>query len=902
MKKLLTSTLTVALMGFAVGCGDDDSSTDNGGTTNPGGGTTEWTSPVDHPNVSCSEVTSGSLCKVTGSITSDLTLTKSDDITWLLEGPVFVGNDADATTLTVDAGVTVYASTAVQDTLLCVTRGAKIEAEGAADAPIVFTPDNDTGVRGQWGGLIINGKSHLNKSGGVAQGEGNTGEYGGGESPDLEDNSGTLKYVRVEYAGRLLTTEDELNGIAFQAVGSGTTVDYVQVHMNKDDGIEWFGGTVNVKHIFVTGIADDSFDWTAGWTGKGQFMIAQQYVDAGDRMIEADNSGSDNDALPRSKPTLSNVTLVGQGLDGAGDTGILLREGTAANISNAVVFNASGACLDIDQAATYANAFANGAYTGELSIANSFIYNCKESFKSDDDSTATDVLFTLQDWFGQADWNNAITDPKLTDATNVEAPDFTPASGSPLLAGAAVPADSFFEAVDYVGAMGSDNWLAGWSRGSIDPSQGTAVEVPLPDHPNVACTELTSGSNLCKVTGTLTESLSMKKADNITWLIEGPVFVGNDADETVLSIDPGVTVFASTAVQDTLLCVTRGSKINAVGSQNAPIVFTPDNDTGVRGQWGGLIINGKSHLNKSGGVAQGEGNTGEYGGGESPDLEDNSGTLKYVRVEYAGRLLTTEDELNGIALQAVGSGTTIDYVQVHMNKDDGIEWFGGTVNVKHILVTGIADDSFDWTAGWTGKGQFMIAQQYADDGDRMIEADNSGSNNDALPRSNPTLSNLTLVGQGADGAGDTGILLREGTGVSISNAIVFNASGACLDIDQAATYANAYADGAYTGNLTIANSYAFGCSETFKSDSDSTADDVAFTIADWYGQADWANAEVDPGLTTEAANEANPDFAPAAGAAVLSGGVVPADDFFEDVDFVGAVGADDWTANWTRGR
>ena len=263
-------------------------------------------------------------------------MTKADDITWLLEGPVFVGNDADATTLTVEAGVTVYASTAVQDTLLCVTRGAKLEAEGAADAPIVFTPDNDTGVRGQWGGLIINGKSHLNKSGGVAQGEGNTGEYGGGATPDLEDNSGTLKYVRVEYAGRLLTTEDELNGIALQAVGSGTTVDYVQVHMNKDDGSEWFGGTVNVKHILVTGIADDSFDWTAGWTGKGQFMIAQQYADAGDRMIEADNSGSSNDALPRSQPTLSNLTLVGQGLDGAGDTGILLREGTAANISNAV--------------------------------------------------------------------------------------------------------------------------------------------------------------------------------------------------------------------------------------------------------------------------------------------------------------------------------------------------------------------------------------------------------------------------------------------------------------------------------------------------------------------------------------------------------------------------------------
>ena len=104
--------------------------------------------------------------------------------------------------------------------------------------------------------------------------------------------------------------------------------------------------------------------------------------------------------------------------------------------------------------------------------------------------------------------------------------------------------------------------------------------------------------------------------------------------------------------------------------------------------------------------------------------------------------------------------------------------------------------------------------------------------------------------------------------MSISNSIVYNASGACLDIDQAATYANAYADGAFTGNLAIANSYVFGCSESFKSDEDSTAVDVAFTISDWYGQAEWANTEADPGLSLEAANEAAPDFAPAA--AILS--------------------------------
>ena len=119
----------------------------------------------------------------------------------------------------------------------------------------------------------------MNKEGGVAEGEGNTGEYGGGANPDNTDSSGTFEYVVVEYAGKLITTEDELNGIAFQAVGSGTTVDYVQVHMNQDDGMEFFGGTVNATHIVLSGIGDDSIDWTSGYTGKIQYAIIHQYGD-----------------------------------------------------------------------------------------------------------------------------------------------------------------------------------------------------------------------------------------------------------------------------------------------------------------------------------------------------------------------------------------------------------------------------------------------------------------------------------------------------------------------------------------------------------------------------------------------------------------------------------------------
>ena len=147
-------------------------------------------------------------------------------------------------------------------------------ADGTPDAPIIMSSDAAIGsrARGQWGGLIINGSAPTNQ--GVTFGEGDTGAFGGNNP---SDSSGTLRYVRLEFAGIEFSPDNELNGIAFQGVGSGTIVDHVQVHMNQDDGIEMFGGTVNLKYVLVTGARDDSFDWTDGWTGKGQFWVAQQY-------------------------------------------------------------------------------------------------------------------------------------------------------------------------------------------------------------------------------------------------------------------------------------------------------------------------------------------------------------------------------------------------------------------------------------------------------------------------------------------------------------------------------------------------------------------------------------------------------------------------------------------------
>jgi len=204
-----------------------------------------------------------------------------------------------------------------------------------------------------------------------------------------------------------------------------------------------------------------------------------------------------------------------------------------------------------------------------------------------------------------------------------------------------------------------------------------------------------------------------------------------------------------------------------------------------RANWGGLVISGDAPLNVPGGEAFGEGDTGVYGGN---DPNDSSGVLRYVRVEYAGIEFSPDNELNGIAFQGVGRGTVVEFVQVHFNKDDGLEFFGGTVDVKYAVMTGIGDDSFDWTEGWQGRGQFWIAQQYGDDADQGIEADNNAENNDLEPRANPTLYNLTLIGdpdfdQGSES--DEGILLREGTAATIKNSIVMGFKEVGLNINDA---------------------------------------------------------------------------------------------------------------------
>jgi hypothetical protein len=407
----------------------------------------------------------GDVCTVTGPLLADTTFTA--DRKWVLKGGVFVGDDTDPnaapTTLTVEPGTTVFGDTATLSFLL-ITRGSRIVAEGNREQPIVFTSAGDAGsrIRGHWGGLILNGQAPVSGCSGdpcTLQGEAGTGTYGGA---DANDDSGVLKFVRIEFPGKLIDDENELNGLALQGVGSGTTVDFVQVHKAADDCIEFFGGTVNAKHIVCTGTGDDGLDWTFGWTGKAQFVVAQQHEDAGDRGIEADNN-EDNFALtPISSPTISNLTLIGASSN-AGD-GIKLRRGTEAAIHNAVVLGFER-CFDLDDADTFARGEAGGI------VVRDSVFDCAVGYKvkADDPATtedegdpagAADLYASLLE---DAETGNAVATAVLERPLDAVTPDFRARAGSPAADGAVKPDDAFFDDVAFRGGVGANDWTADWT-------------------------------------------------------------------------------------------------------------------------------------------------------------------------------------------------------------------------------------------------------------------------------------------------------------------------------------------------------------------------------------------------------------------------------------------------------
>ncbi|MEH0157198.1 hypothetical protein V6R21_24005 [Limibacter armeniacum] len=265
-----------------------------------------------------------------------------------------------------------------------------------------------------------------------------------------------------------------------------------------------------------------------------------------------------------------------------------------------------------------------------------------------------------------------------------------------------------------------------------------------------------------------------------TWsgvvILDGAVFV----DENVtLTIEAGTKVVAISDGTIDYLLVRQGGVINAIGTAEEVIVFTAvddENNDGTyeaptRGDFGGLLLNGRASINNgdSNGEAAAEVDVDEAYGGS--DDADNSGTLQYIRIEYSGNQIDPETEHNGLTLNGVGNGTKIDHIQIFQGRDDGIEFFGGTVEMSDIVVIGSGDDQVDWTFGWRGTITNLLAIVAEDGGHRGIEGDNQNENNAATPFSEPSITNVTLIdlNEGADNDENEAVLLRVGTKGVIEN-------------------------------------------------------------------------------------------------------------------------------------
>lgn len=325
-----------------------------------------------------------------------------------------------------------------------------------------------------------------------------------------------------------------------------------------------------------------------------------------------------------------------------------------------------------------------------------------------------------------------------------------------------------------------------------------------------------------------------------TYKLTGKLVVANGGK---LTIKAGVKIEATSLSSDNdfnavrYIAVGQGGQIFVEGTSSNPVVMTAEQHT--PGSWGGLVLCGKAPINK-GTTATAEVSELTYGG---TDVTDNSGSIKYLRIEYSGYAYNADKEFNGLSMFGVGNGTTIDYVQVHEGSDDGFEWFGGTVNASHLIVTNYAsevgDDLFDWTEGWNGTGENWYGIR-TNDGNRGIEADNNSNNEAATPISNPTIKNLTLIGNngggenhaiklrvGTKGQFDNVVLKNWGTGFDVQAAPDLSAGYVGTELkatnvkfENVTTSANATAEGIYTenanatgaGNGTATPSWAQGWS------------------------------------------------------------------------------------------
>ncbi|MBR9855103.1 MAG: hypothetical protein GYB37_11100, partial [Algicola sp.] len=644
---------------------------------------------------------------------------------YVLDGKVIVG---DGITLTIEPG-TIIKGAEGQETLasaLVVDQGGILIAEGTPSSPIIFTsvldgiePGQTTGTlttadTGLWGGVIVLGKAPISVNGDIeaAQIEGlpadeDYGQYGG---TDPADYSGSLKYISIRHGGVAIAADNEINGLTLGGVGSETTIDHIEVVANQDDGIEWFGGTVNVTNALVWSQGDDGFDADQAWTGSMTNGVVVMSTESGSA-LELD--GPEGSAATEGGYTFEDITLIGAGTSSMYAD---LRDGLIANLNNIFAY-------DFGAAATV---------------------NIKGA------DSATELT---NDRIAFSNWEIVLPEGVLL--TDIIAGDFAEGDESKFLDNATAVG---------TGSVGANIDVFSWTL--------AASESAIPAEP--------LGTTITK-TGFLTIDETWT-AENI-YVLDGKVIVG---DGITLTIEPG-TIIKGAEGQETLasaLVVDQGGILIAEGTPSSPIIFTsvldgiePGQTTGTlttadTGLWGGVIVLGKAPISVNGDIeaAQIEGlpadeDYGQYGG---TDPADYSGSLKYISIRHGGVAIAADNEINGLTLGGVGSETTIDHIEVVANQDDGIEWFGGTVNVTNALVWSQGDDGFDADQAWTGSMTNGVVVMSTESGS-ALELD--GPEGSAATEGGYTFEDITLIGAGTSSMYAD---LRDGLIANLNNIFAYD--------------------------------------------------------------------------------------------------------------------------------
>lgn len=870
------------------------------------------------------------------------------DNAYVLDGLVYLEAGG---TLNIEAGTVIKGisvpTTGDNTSALIITRGAQIFAEGTSTEPIIFTAEVDDPAdgsdlpdpqeaQGLWGGLIILGEATIARPNGEDGIEGidaneTRARYGGGANPNDNDNSGILRYVSIRHGGAPLAPNDEINGLSLGGVGAGTTLEYIEIFANFDDGIEFFGGTVDLKYATVAFCGDDAFDYDFGWRGKGQFWFAIQDDGPASAGRAGEHDGANPDGLnPFSQPTIYNATYIGSGVnsveapDGEGnDFAFVFRDRAGGFYWNSIFTDFYDKAITIEDLAgddndTYAN-FLNGA----LALKNNIWFGFGAGsdlaglVQLGEDNTSGDVSTLVATLAADG---NTLTDPTLAGISRMAdgGLDPRPNANSPALTAENLPTDPFFSPVGYKGAFGNgDNWLLDWTALDANGFLGDLVT------PVVGQTITIQDDDLV---GNTTYTWT---AEN-TYILDGLVYLeeGGKLNIEAGTVIKGITV-PTTGDNTSALIITRGAQIYAVGTAQAPVIFTAEFDDPydatdipdpqeAQGFWGGLIILGKATIARPGGEDGIEGidaneTRARYGGGDAPVDDDNSGILRYVSIRHGGAPLAPNDEINGLSLGGVGSGTTLEYIEIFANFDDGIEFFGGTVDLKYATVAFCGDDAFDYDFGWSGRGQFWFAIQ--DDGPASAgrAGEHDGANPDGLdPFSQPTIYNATYIGSGAnspeppDGEGnDYAFVFRDRAGGYYWNSVFTDFYGKAITIEDLAnddndTYANFL-----NGDLALKNNIWFGfgggtdLAGLVQLGEDNTTGDVSTLVATL---ASDGNQLADPLLGgISRVGDHGLDPRPGMASPALTGAISPTDDYFAPVDYLGAFDPTKplWLLGWT---